>query len=59
MRNLIVHHRGKELADRLKASGALDQIFEEIDAVEVPLGGGDGLLKDMLKPPWSVAWKLS
>ena len=31
--------RQRELADRLKASGALDQIFEQIDAGEVPLGG--------------------
>ena len=37
------------MADRLKASGALDQIFEQIDAGEVPLGGDDGLLKGMLK----------
>jgi hypothetical protein len=41
--------RQRELADRLKASGALDQIFEQIDAGEVPLGGEDGLLKGMLK----------
>src|SRR5215203_4366874 len=41
--------RQRELADRLKASGALDQIFEQIDAGEVPLGGDDGLLKSMLK----------
>jgi putative transposase len=41
--------RQRELADRLKASGALDQIFEQIDAGEVPLGGDDGLLKAMLK----------
>jgi transposase-like protein len=41
--------RQRELADRLKASGALDQIFEQIDAGEVPLGGDDGLLKTMLK----------
>jgi transposase-like protein len=41
--------RQRELADRLKASGALDQIFEQIDAGEVPLGGDDGLLKGMLK----------
>ena len=41
--------RQRELADRLKASGALDQIFEHIDAGEVPLGGDDGLLKGMLK----------
>jgi hypothetical protein len=41
--------RQRELADRLKASGALDRIFEEIDAGEVPLGGDDGLLKGMLK----------
>ena len=41
--------RQRELADRLKASGALDQIFGQIDAGEVPLGGDDGLLKAMLK----------
>jgi hypothetical protein len=41
--------RQRELADRLKASGALDQIFEQIDAGEVPLGGDDGLLKGMSK----------
>src|SRR5215213_1816574 len=40
--------RQRELADRLKASGALDQIFEQIDAGEV-LGGDEGLLKGMLK----------
>jgi putative transposase len=34
--------RQRELADRLKASGALDQIFQQIDAGEVPLGGDDG-----------------
>ena len=37
--------RQRELADRLKASGALDGIFEQIDAGQVPLGGDDGLLK--------------
>ncbi len=41
--------RQRELADRLKASGALDGIFELIDAGQVPLGGDDGLLKGMLK----------
>src|SRR5215212_8497709 len=40
--------RQRELADRLKASGALDQIFEQIDAGAV-LGGDEGLLKGMLK----------
>ena len=39
----------KGVADRLKASGALDGIFEQVDAGEVPLGGDDGLLKGMLK----------
>ena len=37
------------MADRLKASGALDEIFAQIDAGEVPLTGDDGLLKGMLK----------
>jgi hypothetical protein len=29
----------RELADRLKASGAVDGIFEQIDTGQVPLGG--------------------
>ena len=41
--------RQRELAERLKASGVLDGIFEQIDAGEVPLGGDDGLLKGMLQ----------
>jgi hypothetical protein len=43
--------RQRELADRLKASGALDGIFEQINAGEVPLGGlFKGLLKATLSP---------
>jgi transposase-like protein len=38
----------KEVADRLKESGALDEIFARIDAGE-PLTGHEGLLKGMLK----------
>ena len=37
-----------EVADSLKASGALDEIFARIDAGE-PLAGHEGLLKGMLK----------
>jgi putative transposase len=38
----------KELADQLKASGAMDEIFAKIDAGQ-PLTGGQGLLGGMLK----------
>lgn len=41
--------RQRELAEQLKASGALDAIFAQIDAGETPLTGDDGLLKGMLK----------
>jgi len=43
--------RQKELADQLKASGALDEIFAKIDACEAcePLTGEQGLLGGMLK----------
>lgn len=41
--------RQRELAERLKASGALDGIFAQIDAGTVPVTGDDGLLKVMLK----------
>ena len=40
--------RQKELADSLKASGAMDEIFAKIDAGE-PLTGQHGLLGGMLK----------
>lgn len=40
--------RQKELADRLKASGAMDEIFAKIDAGEA-LTGEQGLLGGMLK----------
>lgn len=38
----------KEIADRLKSSGALDDIFAKIDAGE-PLTGEQGVLGGMLK----------
>jgi putative transposase len=41
--------RQRELADRPNAAGALDGIFEQIDAGEVPLGGDEGFLKGILK----------
>lgn len=40
--------RQKEIADSLKASGALDEIFAKIDGGE-PLTGEQGLLAGMLK----------
>jgi transposase-like protein len=40
--------RQKEIADRLKSSGALDEIFAKIDAGE-PLTGEQGLIGGMLK----------
>ena len=40
--------RQKELADQLKSSGAMDEIFAKIDAGE-PLTGEHGLLGGMLK----------
>src|SRR5829696_8403888 len=44
---LLGHHELQP--SRPAHSGALDQIFEQIDAGEVPLGGDDGLLTGMLK----------
>ena len=38
----------KERADRLKASGAMEEIFAEVDAGQ-PLTGGQGLIGGMLK----------
>lgn len=42
------HRQQKAIADSLKSSGALDEIFARIDAGE-PLTGHEGLLKGMLK----------
>lgn len=47
-----------EIADSLKASGALDEIFARIDAGE-PLTGHEGLLKGMLKASLERGWKLN
>ena len=51
--------RQRELADQLKASGALDVIFAQIDAGETPLTGDDGLLKGMLKAALERGLELS
>ena len=40
--------RAREAADRLRASGALDGLFEQIDA-GAPLSGPDGLLAEVVK----------
>lgn len=40
--------RQREIAEELKASGALDEIFAQIDA-GTPLTGEDGLLTGVLK----------
>ena len=48
----------KEIADSLKESGALDEIFARIDAGE-PLTGHAGLLKGMLKASLERGWRPS
>ena len=39
----------REAAQRLTASGALDELFERIDAGEVELQGRDGLIQQLIK----------
>lgn len=39
----------REAAQRLTASGALDELFERIDAGEVELDGRDGLIQQLIK----------
>jgi transposase-like protein len=39
----------REGVERLKASGALDELFAQIDAGELELGGSDGLIQQMIK----------
>jgi putative transposase len=39
----------REAAERLKASGALDELFERIDSGEVELEGRDGLIQQLIK----------
>jgi transposase-like protein len=39
----------REGVERLRASGALDELFAQIDAGEVELGGADGLIQQMIK----------
>lgn len=39
----------KAATDKLKASGALDELFAKIDSGEVELGGHDGLIQQLIK----------
>jgi putative transposase len=39
----------REATDRLKSSGALDELFARIDAGEVELEGRDGLIQQLIK----------
>ena len=39
----------REATERLKASGALDELFARIDAGEVELEGHDGLIERLIK----------
>jgi transposase-like protein len=39
----------REATDRLKSSGALDDLFAKIDSGEVELDGRDGLIQQMIK----------
>src|SRR5437588_2672224 len=39
----------KAATDKLKASGALDELFAKIDAGEVQLDGKDGLIQQLIK----------
>src|SRR3954447_9230702 len=41
--------RQREDTERLKASGALDELFARIDAGEVQLEGRDGLIQQLIK----------
>ena len=47
-RGKLGRRQQKELADRLKASGALDEMFAQIDAGE-PLTGDEGLFPGLIK----------
>ena len=39
----------KAATDKLKASGALDELFAKIDSGEVELDGHDGLIQQLIK----------
>ena len=39
----------KNATEKLKASGALDELFAKIDAGEVKLDGHDGLIQQLIK----------
>ena len=50
---------GCDAVDRLRSAGALDGLFEQIDAGQVKITGADGLLPALHQGrPWRGAWPL-
>ena len=43
---------GREAVEELRRSGALDALFERLDAGEVEMTGSQGLLPALLKEAW-------
>ena len=43
---------GRETVEELRSSGALDALFERLDAGEVEMTGSQGLLPALLKEAW-------
>src|SRR5262245_46391883 len=41
--------RGSDVVEELRASGALDALFEKIDAGEIELTGDGGLIPELIK----------
>ena len=50
---------GRDVVDQLRSAGALDGLFEQIDAGQVSMTGVDGLLPALVKEALEGAWPLS
>ena len=51
---------GREAVEELRSSGALDALFERLDAGEIEMTGSQGLLPALTsRRPWSAAWPRS
>ena len=50
---------GREAVEELRRSGALDALFERLDAGEVEMTGSQACCRRCSKEPWSAGWPRS
>ena len=56
---VVARASGREAVEELRSSGALDALFERLDAGEIEMTGSQGLLPALLKEALERGWPLS